>query len=217
MSFNNYSFAASMADKTIFDYWLYLPDDLDANESLPLVLFLHGAGERGPDIERVKANGYPKLFSKSPRNERVIILAPQCQPDRIWNTQVYPLMELVDYVAEKYHADKEKISCTGLSMGGYGTWMMGLTFPKRFSCIAPVCGGGITWMAGALKNTPVRAFHGTADSVVPCYESQNMVDAINKNGGNADITLYEGVGHDSWVNAYEKSDLLQWLMSCRIS
>ncbi|MFA6949046.1 MAG: alpha/beta hydrolase-fold protein, partial [Eubacteriales bacterium] len=136
-----------------FDYWLSLPDGFEPSERLPLIVFLHGAGECGPDTQRVRIHGIPKIIEREPWCDmRVITLSPQCQENRIWNTQIYELKKLIDEVAARCNADADRISITGLSMGGYGTWMAAQTFPNFFSAAAPVCGGGITWFAAVLKN-----------------------------------------------------------------
>lgn len=200
--------------EVIFDYWLSQPDDRAPGEKLPLVVFLHGAGEVGPDINLVRVHALPKIIEREPyKSLRIVTFSPQCQPGRIWNTQVYELKAQLDWVVKEYGVDEDAISITGLSMGGYGTWMMVQTFPEFFSAAAPVCGGGISWlMSPALVKLPVRIFHGDADTVVPFHNSLDMADALASAGSkNALLTIYHGVGHDSWSNAFEHTDLIKWL------
>lgn len=203
---------------TSFRYWLHLPDDYasSGDKTYPLILFLHGAGERGNGGNEtvVKVHGLPKMIDRGEKVDAIVV-SPQCENDKIWNTQVYALKELLDSIIAQYRVDTRRVCCTGLSMGGYGTWMMALTFPDLFWRIAPVCGGGIAWMAGLLKNVEIRAYHGGADGVVNPAQSVEMVEAVKRAGGNAELTIYDGVGHDSWVNAYERSDMVAWLTAER--
>jgi len=210
---NNYTYEIKPLPPREYRYFLSTPDDYDpAKESLPLIVFLHGAGSRGDDINLIKEHGIPKLFAeKSPL--RVVTVSPQCDTDMVWNAQVYELKQFIDWIVEKYNIDKNRISITGLSMGGFGTWAMGMTFPDYFSAMAPVCGGnGMVWLAGLLKDIPIRAFHGTEDDVVFANCSIDMVNAVNAAGGNAELFLYEGAGHDTWIQAYEQTDTIEWLM-----
>lgn len=194
-----------------FSYLLSLPENFDKEkERLPMIVFLHGAGERGDWPQMLTANGIPKITQET-SPVRAIIFSPQCLPGRIWNTQVYPLKELIDEIAAEYNADPDRISVTGLSMGGFGTWEMGLSFPDAFSALAPICGGGTSWRCDLLK-MPIRAFHGTDDQTVPVRNSIEMVDAVKANGGNADLVLYHMVGHDCWTRTYEQTDIIEWLI-----
>lgn len=210
----NFTYTSEQRNPKVYRYLLSTPENYDPKtESLPLIVFLHGAGERGTDINLVKIHGIPKIFDKG-SDLRVVTVSPQCDLHTTWNAQVNELKAFIDYIADEYNIDKNRISITGLSMGGFGTWSMGIAFPDYFSALAPVCGGnGMVWLADLLKNIPIRAFHGTADTVVLPSGSIDMVEAVNKAGGKAELTLYEGVGHDSWVQAYEQTDLIEWLMN----
>ena len=192
------------------------PDDFNkAKEKLPMIVFLHGMGERGDDVELVAVHGIPKLFSANAehRGLRVITVSPQCPANETWRTKVTGVMKFIENAADFYGADRDKISLTGLSMGGFGTFSVGEKYAKRFSCLAPICGGGHPEKAKDYGKIPIRIYHGTADTVVPPVCSQEMHDAITKAGGCSELTMYEGVGHDSWTAAYEKSDLIPWLVS----
>lgn len=208
----NYVYKSKPRDPKEYRYLLSVPQDYDRNrESLPLIVFLHGAGERGTDINSVKIHGVPKIFDKG-SDLRVITVSPQCDTGTTWSAQVKELKEFIDFIVEEYGIDKKRISLTGLSMGGFGTWAMGIEYPDYFSALAPICGGnGMIWLAHLLKDIPIRAFHGTADDVVLPSQSIEMAEAVNKAGGKAELTLYEGVGHDSWTRAYEQTDLIKWL------
>ncbi len=194
------------------NYLLALPENFSKEQKLPMIVFLHGAGERGNDVELVKVNGLAKTYEKhTPRG--FILLSPQCPADRVWNNYVEEVMELIDSIAEEYGVDKKRISLTGLSMGGFGTWELGMTFNKYFSALAPICGGGMEWKAGQLANVPIKAFHGVLDPTVPVKRSIEMVKSVNKAGGKATLTLYGKVGHNSWDLAYTGSELVDWLLS----
>ena len=191
-----------------------VPADFDpTKESLPVIVFLHGAGERGNDLNRVKGNGVAKLFSKDPehRGLRVITLSPQCPEGMVWLSLLYPLKNWIEAAVAELNGDPNRISLTGLSMGGFGTWGMITTFPDYFSCAAPICGGGMSWTCGCLKDFKIRAFHGIDDPVVPFVYSQLMVEAARNAGADVVLTAYDQVGHNSWTKAYEETDLIPWL------
>lgn len=195
------------------NYWLYLPKDYaNENEKWPLMIFLHGAGERGSDINRVKLHGPPKLIEAG-RDFEFIIASPQCPANQWWTNRVEHVMALIDEIVDTYQVDENRIYLTGLSMGGFGTWTIASVYPERFAAIAPICGGGQPYLAGSLKNVPVWAFHGADDPVVPLRRSQEMVEAVNRTGGTAKLTVYPGVQHDSWTETYNNDKLYEWLLS----
>lgn len=205
-------------DVTELRYLLTTPTGFDpTKESLPMIVFLHGAGERGDDLELVKINGIPKYFAKDQDfgGTRVVTLSPQCPHDMTWNHLTAQLMRLIDIVASEINIDRDRIVLTGISMGGFGTWEMGMTYPGTFAALAPICGGGMAWRAGALAGVPIRVFHGTDDGLVSVEYSKMMVDAINSCGGTATLTLFDNVGHDAWTSAYETTDLIQWLANAK--
>jgi len=194
-------------------YWLSLPSDYETSDKkYPLILFLHGAGERGTNPIFVKVHGLPKMIDLG-IDVPAIVVSPQCPSAYVWDNITSTLKALIDEIMASYRVDESKVCCTGLSMGGFGTWMMGCTYPKLFSKLAPVCGGGMAWRAPSLKEIAIRAYHGGVDGVVSPDRSREMVEAVLRAGGNAELTIFEGVNHDSWVNAYEKSDMVQWLVS----
>jgi predicted peptidase len=122
------------------------------------------------------------------------------------------LKGLVETIIEEYAVDHNRVYLTGLSMGGYGTWSLAMMYPDLFAAIAPICGGGNPDWIGLLKDVPVWAFHGDADPVVPLEQSQRMVSALQKHGGNAKLTVYPDVGHDSWTQTYENQELYDWFL-----
>jgi len=197
---------------------LYLPADYRATsrKRWPLLLFLHGAGERGTDLKLVAKHGPMKLVAHG-KEFPFIIASPQCPSEQRWDADA--LLALLDHVIARYRVDARRVYLTGLSMGGYGVWSLGTKHPERFAAIAPVCGGG---SAGdilladrtklrALRSLAVWAFHGAEDDVVPPVESQVMVAALKKAGcRKVRLTLYPKTGHDSHTLAYENPKLYQW-------
>ncbi|MBQ8576574.1 MAG: phospholipase [Clostridia bacterium] len=184
-------------------------------ESLPVIVFLNGAGERGPDIERVKVHAIPKLFTRDPdyHGLRVITMSPQCPENMTWNHLAFPVMEWIKAAVKEYGGDENRISLTGLSMGGFGTWELLCTFPGYFSCGAPVCGGGLSWRADALRGQKIRVYHSVDDGVVPFSYSEQMVNAAKANGAQIQFFPSDGYNHNCWDNAYEETDLIEWLVS----
>ncbi|MBE6538750.1 MAG: phospholipase [Ruminococcaceae bacterium] len=196
-------------------YYVFLPRDYSPEKKYPMIVFLHGAGERGngkDELERVKKHALPKYCSEGAELP-AILLCPQCPEVFVWNNVVIELKALIDKVADDYNADKRRISITGISMGGFGTWEMGITYPDYFSAIAPICGGGLSWRCNLIKDMPIWAFHGDADTAVPLKNSVEMVDKVNSEGGNAKLTILHGVGHSSWDDAYLDTKLIEWLIS----
>ncbi len=191
-------------------YLLHFPEDLPKEERR-LMVFLHGAGERGDDLEKVKVNGIPNLLSEG-KEIPAVVICPQCPSDIVWTNIVFAVKELIDKTVEEFEIDRSRITITGISMGGFGTWEMGITYPDFFAAIAPVCGGGMSWRAGLLKYTPVWAFHGDKDNTVPIKNSLEMVDSVNANGGNAKLTVFHDVEHDSWNPAYRETTVIDWLL-----
>ncbi len=193
------------------NYLISFPSD-PPQKGLPLIVFLHGAGERGSDLTILRAHSIPKIFEKdSPVN--AITLCPQIpDQDRVWSDYLSELKDLIDETAKTYEADLSRISLTGVSMGGFGVWDLAFRYPHTFSRLAPVCGGGMAWRVPALKHIPVRAFHGDRDDVVNPAYSSDMVDALTRCGGTASLTIFHNTGHDSWNKAYGETNLLSWLI-----
>jgi predicted peptidase len=208
--------------KADVDYLLFLPKAAESNSEKrwPLIFFLHGAGERGAEVWKVAIHGPPKIVAQKP-NFPFIVVSPQCPEGKIWNNDV--LLGLLDEVLRAYPVDASRVYLTGLSMGGYGTWSLGLTYPEKFAALVPICGGGelLSMLlargeptkAAALRSLGVWAFHGGKDPIVPLAESERMVDLL-KNGGVTDVklTVYPEAGHDSWTKAYNNPELYDWLL-----
>jgi predicted peptidase len=196
-------------------YLLYLPKDYDAkakgDKRWPLVLFLHGAGETGHDLNKVKLHGPPKLVAHG-KQFPFLLVSPQA-PTFGWDPDA--LKALLDEVKEKYRVDPDRVYVTGLSMGGFGTWALAAAYPKEIAAIAPICGGGETKWAAKIKNIPAWVFHGGKDPVVPVARSKAMVNALKKAGVNVRLTIYPEAGHDSWTETYNNPELYTWLLEQR--
>lgn len=213
------TFEAEMAQTVHLPYLLHLPADYDpeAEKRWPLILFLHGAGERGEDLERIKVHGIPRVAEARP-DFPFVAVSPQCPENRWWSDFLLPLMLLLDEVVGSCAVDPDRVYLTGLSMGGYGTWHLATEYPDRFAAIAPICGGG-HWAYGfpervcALKEVPVWAFHGAQDDTVPLSESEALVRELKRCGGDVRLTAYPRVKHDSWTRTYDNPELYAWFLS----
>jgi len=196
-------------------YLLFLPEGYGKEQKRwPLMLFLHGAGERGDDLNKVKVHGPPKIVDKQ-KDFPFIVVSPQCPEDDWWTTKTEVLINLLDDIITRYEVDTDRIYLTGLSMGGYGSWALASEYPDRFAAVVPICGGGNRIMSRTLKDMPIWAFHGAKDSVVPVEESKAVVEAINDRGGNAKLTIYPDANHDSWTETYNNQELYEWLLKHR--
>ena len=215
------------------EYWLHVPDGDAPEDGWPVVLFLHGSGERGSDLAKVKVHGPPKLLGQIPELARAVVISPQCPSERWWIPEA--LKALLDEVLEAQGGkiDRGRIYCTGLSMGGYGTWNMVANYPALFAAAAPICGGGDPSRLKAevvrkgvpdfdearlrkAKDLPIWVFHGAADTVVPQAESEMLIDVLRAAGSKeVKFTSYPGVGHDSWTRTYEDPEFYRWLFAQR--
>ncbi len=202
-------------------FQIYLPLDYEAqvekNGGAPLLLFLHGAGERGntpEEIGKVKVHGPPKMLEQERFRKHwpCVTVSPQCKHNFAWSPA--QLMLLLDHIEKEYKIDKNRVYVSGISMGGFGTWMCLQENPTRFAAAAPICGGAKPEWGEKLKDIPIWNFHGGSDRlVVPGY-SEGIVSAIKAAGGKRIIyTVYEGVDHDSWTRTYDNQLLYDWLLS----
>jgi predicted peptidase len=211
-------------------YRLFKPAGADATRKLPLVLFLHGAGERGDDnAAQLKHGVWSFVRPESQAKFPCFVAAPQCAGNDKWadvewgapsHTQAEKptesmrlVMEMVPAVLREFPVDAKRLYVTGLSMGGYGTWDLVMRQPAVWAAAVPVCGGADDSKAAAIAKLPVWVFHGGNDGVVKTARSRNVVEALTKAGGSPKYTEYPGVGHDSWNKAYAEPELLPWLFS----
>jgi predicted peptidase len=198
-------------------FWLYLPERYDKSDAqLPLIIFLHGSSKRGTDLERVKQNGIPPLLDSRPDWD-FIVASPQAGYKYPWQRCWRPddIALLLDHLLASYRIDPSRVYLTGLSMGGYGVWATAADYPDRFAAAIPICGGGDITGAEQYGKLPIWAFHGDADLVVSVRRSREMVSAINTLGGRAKLTVYPGVGHDSFTRSYADPKVFSWLLKQR--
>jgi len=193
------------------NYLLYLPQDYvkDTSRLWPVLIFLHGSGEAGNDLQKVKVHGPPKLIEQG-KQFPFIVVSPQARENEGWEPQV--IIRLIKGIQSKYKVDNEKIYLTGLSMGGFGTWNIASKFPSMFAAIAPVCGGGDTTGVMKLKHVPVWCFHGAKDNIVDPEQSYRMVRALKKYNPDVKLTIYPDANHDSWSQTYDNDSLYAWML-----
>ena len=199
-----------------YGYLVYLPNNYDENKVYPLIVSLHGAGERGngsSELHVLEKIGYSRYFKEGLLEVDAIVVTPQCPQGTVWNQHVFKVKAFIDKIISEYNVDENRVSLTGMSMGGFGTWEMAMTFPEMFSAIAPVCGGGMAWRAPVLKGMPVWAVHGDADGTVNISNSVEMVNAARCYSSNVKFTVFNGVGHNSWDGAYLDTTVSEWLIS----
>lgn len=192
-------------------YVTRFPDRYKVGQKYPVVIFLHGAGSRGNNIDLLVNNPYFEIIDKH-SDFPFVTIAPQCS-ENTWFDVFEQLKRLVCKIAHEGFTDKERIYLMGASMGGYATWQMAMSLPELFAAIVPICGGGMYWNASRLVNVPVWAFHGTKDTVVKLEESVKMVDAVNICGGNAKLTVYPENQHDAWSDTYNNYEVFEWMLS----
>lgn len=215
ISLFNAVWAQQTAEKFVREmpYLLALPEGYaaDTTAKWPLLLFLHGSGESGNDLEKVKLHGPPELIAKGKKFPFVVV-SPQSPVAYGWDIEM--LYGLLQDVKKRYRVDAERVYLTGLSMGGFGTVSLAQKYPEEFAAIAPVCGGGDTSNAWKLRHTPSWFFHGAKDDVVPPEGSFNLVNAIRQYGKTAQLTIFPAANHNSWDSTYNSNDqLYNWFLA----
>lgn len=227
-------FKTLTVDKHDYPYTVYVPRNYDGSKPTPLILFLHGAGECGSDGWKPVMQGIATAIMQDISKWPFIVIIPQ-KPDvkYAWEQYDDAWMEMLKVARKDYNIDASRLYLTGLSQGGHGTWALGAKHADLWAAISPICGyGGGKWpdaptpegllpafngsdadLGTALKDMPVWAFHGEADSVVPTQNSRDIVAAIKAAGGSPKLTTYPGVDHNSWDKAYRTEDLGAWFLS----
>lgn len=219
-------------DRASLPYRLLRPDgyDKDGTDRYPLVIFLHGIGERGTDNTKQLRFGVEEFVKDATRKKHSCFLAvPQCPPDKTWSavmgTKENPVfaenptepgglvLDLIDALSREYRVHMDRIYLTGFSLGGYGTWDLISRKPELFAAAVPICGGGDPARAEKLTKLPIWCFHGDRDPLVPVARSRDMIAAIKKAGGKPEFTEYPGGGHDSWTRTYKNDAVLDWLFT----
>ncbi len=209
-------------EKEPFRYRLLRPEHAEPGEQYPLVLFLHGAGERGDD-NRAQLKYLPELMATGPYRQAFpcFLVSPQCRAGRWWipraedkpgGEQLEMALEILDSVEKSCPIDPRRVYLTGLSMGGFGCWNLAAKYPERFAAVVPICGGGNAANAGKLVDIPIWAVHGAEDDVVRPELSRAMIEAVRAAGGHPHYTELAGVAHDSWTPAYTDPDgVIPWM------
>jgi predicted peptidase len=221
-------------DGRMLNYRLMKPKDYEPQQKYPLVLFFHGAGERGDDNVAQLVHGMND-FAKDENREKYpcFVVAPQCPEGKRWvevdwtedahefdekpSVTMQLAIELLAKLPREFSIDLSRLYVTGLSMGGFATWDMISRFPDKFAAAAPVCGGADLKLAPKMVRVPIWTFHGDKDTVVKLHRTVDMVEAIKKAGGKPQYTEYAGVGHDSWVRAYSDPKLMEWMFAQKLS
>lgn len=201
-------------EEFVFEEMKYIvsyPKDFIESRKYPVILFLHGAGSRGFDTSLLKTNPYFTITDTF-KDFPFVSVAPQCH-ENTWFDLFETLKKLVLDIEKRTFIDKSRIYLMGASMGGYAVWQLAMSMPEHFAAIVPICGGGMYWNAGRLANMPVWAFHGGEDKYVLPDESQRMIDAVNKNGGKAKLTIYPENAHDAWSDTYSNREVYSWLLA----
>lgn len=192
-------------------YIVRYPEGYREGEKYPVILFLHGAGTRGDDIHKLEGNPFFTLIAQHATFPFVVV-APQCHGET-WFDHFETLKRLVALIQNAAYTDPDRIYVMGASMGGYATWQLAISMPEPFAAIVPICGGGMYWDAGRLKKIPIWAFHGDSDPTVLTEESVKMVEAVNRRGGNAKLTVYPDTKHDAWTATYQNREVFEWLLN----
>jgi predicted peptidase len=229
----SYTFSGGEYRDEAFRYRLLSPENMEAGKVYPLVLFLHGAGERGDD--NVGQLAYlPEWMAEAENRKKYpcFVLAPQCRAKRFWvnvnwgdekstpwgepSEQMQVVEGILEHVLKTHPVDRQRVYLTGLSMGGYGSWDLAIRRPELFAAVAPICGGGDETQVGRIVKLPIWAWHGDADAAVPVERTRRMIQALEAAGGTPKYTELKGVGHDSWTPAYtDPQGLLPWMFAQR--
>lgn len=219
-------------DGTLILYRLSAPEKLEPGKTYPLILFLHGAGERGTDnTAHLKHGVHPILENAEKLKQPVFLIAPQCPPDRWWspvdreawklsaagepNKLLEAVLELVEKTTREQPVDPKRFYVTGISMGGFATWDLLGRAPEKIAAAVPICGGGDPDLVKRYKDVPIWTFHGEADPIVPVRTTQDMVAALRKAGTRIKVTYYPDEQHESWIPAYKDPALYRWLFDQR--
>ena len=225
---------AVVVDGTSRGYALYVPDNYDPAKAWPLIVFLHGKGEQGDDNLKQTEVGIGRAIRLNRDWFPALVLMPQCPKDRFWDAAIPTIEAAMAQTRANYTIDSKAITLTGLSLGGYATWIWGSTKTDTFAALMPICGGGnlldlkhkmpivddtafgsIQERVSNLRKVPIWAFHGEDDSVVPAARSRYMVERIEKAGGKIRYKEFKNTGHNSWDKAYGYKRAIVWLLKQR--
>ncbi len=193
------------------DYVIRYPENMAEGEKYPLVIYVHGAGGRGRNIDLIREHGF--FVHSEPHLKNAISVAPQCYADS-WFDIFEQLRDFIEFAISNSAVDKARVYLMGASMGGYCTWQMAMSRPEFFAAIVPICGGGMYWNSGRLVHMGVWAFHGDIDRTVYPEESRKFINNIKAWGGNdVKLTIYENTGHDAWTPTFKCAEMWEWLFA----
>lgn len=215
------TFVPGGKNRTRMNYLLYTPPgEVTSGKGWPLILFLHGAGERGDDPEILKRHSIPKIVETQP-DFPFVTLSPQCDAGTTWEDHLETLRMFLDDALRRIPVDANRVYLTGISMGGHGVWLLATEYADRFAALAPICGfggasSGFPQRVCILRNVPVWVFHGAKDDVIPVRESEILVETLKGCGGNVRFTIYPDAGHDSWTPTYNNPELYEWFLKHRL-
>jgi predicted peptidase len=199
-----------------FKYVVYVPEEYKGDTAYPVILFLHGAGERGTDGLKQASVGLGKAIrDKIKKKEAFPFIAVFPQSVKSWTAgapDAKHALAILDEVEKTFKTDKSQVYLTGLSLGGFGTWSIAAAHPDRWAAIVPVCGGGNPKTVEKIKDIPCWCFHGDADTAVRVKRSREMIEALKSAGASPRYDEYPGVGHNSWDNAYGTAELYTWML-----
>jgi predicted peptidase len=201
------------ADGKESKYVLFVPHDYTGDKAYPVILFLHGAGERIGGKKKPVEVGIGPAVEKREKNFPALVIIPQAE--KTWKAGSPDANRALDILAEvekEYKIDDKRVYLTGLSMGGYGTWSLAVAQPDKWAAIVPICGGEDPSKAEKIKDIPCWCFHGDQDQAVKVENSRKMIEALKKAGGDPRYTEYPGVGHNSWDKSYGTDELYDWLL-----
>jgi predicted peptidase len=202
------------ADGSTSPYVVFIPHGYDGKTEFPIILFLHGAGETKGGTKMPVEVGIGPSIKKQEKTYPFIVVIPQSEK-RTWQASSDDgkrAIAILDLTMKELKVDAKRQYLTGLSMGGYGTWSAAAAYPDRWAAIVPICGGGNPKDAEKIKDIPCWCFHGDADPAVPVKRSRDMIEALKNAGGKPKYTEYAGVGHNSWLRAYDEKELIPWLL-----
>lgn len=219
-------------------YQVFIPKNYSAQQKWPMLLFLHGAGERGNDCNAHTLVGLGKIVRQQSATFPFIVVMPQCRRGQVWHGEMeQQALQALEQTVVEFNGDRNRIYLTGLSMGGYGAFYFAANHPEKFAALVAICGGVVPprtfpfppqaaaqipqdqpyeTIARKIRKTPVWIFHGSADRTIPVTESRNMAAALRALGGNVKYTEYEGVEHNSWDRAYAEKELFPWLLGQKL-
>lgn len=206
-------------DGVTYPYVVYVPRDYAPGKKWPVILFLHGAGERGNDGLKQTQVGIGTAIRMSSERFPALVVMPQCAAGQFWSGKMAEFaLKALDQTVAEYNGDPDRLYLTGLSLGGFGSFLIASQHPDKFAAVVPICGGvrgvDVKSVAEKLKDIPMWAFHGDADTVVPPARSREIVEAIKAAGGTkVKYTEYPGVGHNSWDKAYAEKEMTDWLFA----